>query len=266
MDSLDLCRTIQDSMGKLFVCTELGKYHRVRTPYLYPDGDNIDLFCQAQDDMILVTDLAETTGWLYMQSLSSRRSPKQNHLIQDTCITHGVELYQGMLQARCREGDDLAAVITRVSQAALRVSDLWFTFRLRTTDYSAKNEVAEYLSEHHIDYTPSHNLAGRSNHNWQVDFYVRTKERSSLVYVLSTGNRSAASHVTNDVVAAWHDLRPWTVGPEALHFISLFDDTIDVWADKEFVRAEQLSTLAFWSNPDKFLNILSSPMNGIAGV
>ena len=32
-----------------------------------------------------------------------------------------------MLQATCRAGDELAATVIRVAQAALRVSDLWFT-------------------------------------------------------------------------------------------------------------------------------------------
>lgn len=266
MNSIELCRTIQNAMGNLFDCTELGEYLRIRTPYLYPDGDNIDLFCQDQGDGLVVTDLAESTGWLYMQSLSTRRSPKQNRLIQDTCMTHGVEFHRGMLQARCRLDDDMAAVIIRVAQAALRVSDLWFTFRLRSLDYPVSNEVAEYLDEKQVDYIRSPRLVGRSNSTWQVDFRVRTNERSSLVYVLSTGNRSAASRITDHVVAAWFDLNQLTVGQEALHFVSLFDDTIDVWADEDFARTEPLSTVALWSNPDNLLNILSNHLNGVSKV
>ena len=134
-------RAIQDEIGALFTCTEHGDYCRIRTPYLYPDGDNIDLFCAVDGDMITVTDLAETTGWLWMQSQSLRRSPKQNRLIEDTCVTHGVEFYRGMLQARCQPGDSLTEVVTRVAQAALRVSDLWFTFRTNAVE-SITDEVA----------------------------------------------------------------------------------------------------------------------------
>ena len=36
-----------------------------------------------------------------MQSPATRRSPNQSRLISDACITHGVEFYRGMLQARC---------------------------------------------------------------------------------------------------------------------------------------------------------------------
>ena len=133
---------LQREIGALFTCSKHGENQRIRTPYLYPDGDNIDLFCKVVDDVVTVSDLAETTGWLRMQSLAMRRSPKQRRLIDDTCVTHGIEFYRGMLQARCRRGDELASVVTRVAQAALRVSDLWFTFRAQAvqsiTDESSR--------------------------------------------------------------------------------------------------------------------------------
>ena len=117
---------LQQGLGALFNCSDQGDFVRIRTPYLYPDGDNIDVFCKPDGDVVRVTDLAETTGWLRLQSASPRRSPRQKHLIEDACVTHGVEFDRGMLQARCRSSDELAQVVTRVAQAALRVSDLWF--------------------------------------------------------------------------------------------------------------------------------------------
>ena len=257
MDSSDICKALQDTMGELFVCSEQGEYLQVRTPYLYPDGDNIDLFCELANDTITVSDLSETTGWLRMQSRSSRRSPNQNRLIEDACVTHGVEFYRGMLQARCRPGDDLAAVFTRVAQAALRVSDLSFTFRYQSGE-SMVGEVAEYLTECGLQYERSKRLAGRSSRVWSTDFHVRAVERSSLVYVLNTGSRAAANRITDHVVAAWYDLNHHAVGPESLQFVSLFDDTSDVWEDEDFRRVEDLSTVTRWSRPDEFISILSS--------
>ena len=113
---------LQGTLGASFTCSEHGDYQRIRTPYLYPDGDNIDLFCKIEGDTLTVSDLAETTGRLRTQSAVLRRSPKQTQLIEDACVPHGIEFYRGMLQARCRPGDELAQVVTRVAQAALRVS------------------------------------------------------------------------------------------------------------------------------------------------
>ncbi|MBA2590996.1 MAG: DUF1828 domain-containing protein [Pseudomonadota bacterium] len=249
------CEALTADLGELFTCTEQGVYQRIRTPYLYPDGDNIDLFCKPEGDVMTVTDLAETTRWLRMQSVSPRRSPRQRQLIEDICLTHGVEFYRGMLQARSRRGDSLAAVVTRVAQTALRVSDLWFTFRTRAVE-SITDEVADYLTERQLPFDRSEKLAGRSGRTWSVDFHVRTPARSSLVYVLSTGNRSAAHSVAEHVLAAWYDLNHLAAGPEALCFVSLFDDTVDVWAGEDFRLVEGLSTVTRWSRPDEFAIVL----------
>ena len=97
MDNSRICQDLMQGIGSLFVCSEHGEYQRIRTPYLYPEGDNIDLLCRIVDDVITVTDLAETTGWLRMQSPALRRSPKQRRLIEDACVTPGIEFYRGML-------------------------------------------------------------------------------------------------------------------------------------------------------------------------
>ncbi len=257
MTSSNICQTLQDGLGALFVCVDQGDYCRVRTPFLYPDGDNIDLFCRVDGNTTTITDLAETTGWLRMQSLSTRRSPNQNRLIEDVCQTHGVEFYRGMLQARCHPDDDLSNVLTRVAQAALRVSDLWFTLRHQAAGQSVAGEVAEYLTERRLQYEPAKRLAGRSQQVWYVDFHVRADRRSSLVKVLNTGSRAAAHRITDHVVATWYDLNHHAVGPEGLQFVSLFDDTIDVWSDEDFRRVEDLSKIARWSRPDEFISILT---------
>lgn len=175
MTGSDIGAAIGNEMGVLFTVDEQRDYYRIRTPYLYPDGDNIDLFCEWNGDTITVSDLAETTGWLRMQSIAAHRSPNQNRLIADACITHNVEFYRGMLQARWRPGDDLAGVCNRVAQAALRVSDLWFTLRYRagSATLSVVSEVEEYLAERRLDYERARKLAGRSQQVWNVDLYVR---------------------------------------------------------------------------------------------
>ena len=126
MDVIRLCTELRKGIGPLFTCSELEEHVRIRTPFLFPDGDLIDLFCKVDGDVITVSDLADITGWLRMRSESTRRSPKQNRLIEEICMTHSVEFYRGMLRARCRSADELADVVIRVAQAALRVSDLVF--------------------------------------------------------------------------------------------------------------------------------------------
>ncbi len=258
MNNTNICLDFKDGLPELFSCMHHGEYIRIRTPYLYPNGDNIDIFCKRQEgDVVLVTELGETTRWLRMQTISPRKSPKQRALIADVCQTHGVEFYRGMLIARCRQNDKLSAVIMRVAQAALRVSDLWFTFRVRAVE-SVTDEVADFLIEKELPFERGEKLVGRSGRCWTPDFHIRTIQRSSLVYVLSTCSRSAAKGVVNQVHTAFYDLNQFAAGPEAMKFISLYDDTMDIWSEEDFKLTEQLSTVARWSQPEEFVNILQA--------
>ena len=262
MSDGNICSEIQEAFGSQFVCSRQGDYERIRTPYLYPDGEYIDLYCDTRSNAVTVTDLAETTRWLWMQSASQRRSLKQNQLIEDTCKTHGIEFRQGMLQARCKPGEPLAEVVTRVAQAALRVSDLWFTFRASIGE-SITDEVADCLTQNDFQYERAKKMGGRSGSSWTVDFYISASQSNSsetqcdsLINVLSTGSRSAARRVREHVVTMWYDLSHLTDGPERMDFISLFDDTSDIWEDKDFRLLESLSRVAYWSRPDEFTRLI----------
>jgi hypothetical protein len=257
MSQIDICEEFANGLTALFVCEQHGDYQRIRTPYLYPDGDIIDVFCKPQGDVTVVSDLGETARWLRMQSTSPKRSPKQRALIEDVCETHGIEFYKGTLTARCHASESLTAVAFRVAQAALRVSDLWFTFRTRSVE-SVTDEVADFLTERRLNFERGEKLAGRSGRIWTPDFHVRATERSSLVYVLSTGSRSAARTVVHQVHTAFFDLNHLAVGPEALRFVSLFDDSADVWSEEDFRLAEQLSAVTRWSRPDDLAEALQA--------
>ena len=250
-----VCDVIAHNLGALFACSEVNGYTRVRTPFLYPDGDVIDLFVSEQNNTFTITDLGETTRWLRMQSLVPRRSQRQQKLLEDACLTHGLEFYRGMLQARARSDKDLATVAMRVAQGVLRVSDLWFTMRTRSVE-SVTDEVELFLSEKKIPFERLQQLAGRSGRVWRPDFHTRTPNRSSLVYVLSTGSRAAARNVAEHVLAAWYDLNHLKVGPEGVQFVSLFDDTTDVWSAEDFNLVRDLSQISRWSQPEEFADLL----------
>ena len=253
----ELCQKLHAQIGALFTCEIREERLRVRTPYLYPDGDAIDLYFREQEGLISISDLGETTRWLHMQSTSLRRSPKQKALIEDICQTHGVEFYKGVLVARCRQESDLAATSLRVAQAALRVSDLWFTFRNRLVQ-SLADDVADLFTERQIPFERGEKLVGRSGKVWMPDFHVRTLRRSSIVCVLDTGNKSMARNLVSQVYTTYADLNHLAAGQEALKFVSLFDDTTDVWEDADFKLVEQVSEIARWSAPDAFVAFLEA--------
>lgn len=253
------CQTIAQNLGSLFTCREeRSGFTRIRTPYLYPDGDVIDLYFKFSQGRPLITDLGETKRWLMSQTTSEFLSKKQGQALQDILLTHDVEEYRGALVVRVGEMEGLAAAITRLAQAAIAVSNLWFLSRTRLVS-TLEDEVAELLSEHRIQFQANEKLSGRSGRNWRIDFHTFHPDHSSLVQVLSTGSKAAANTKANNVVAAWVDLMQLKFGTQPLRFISLFDDTVDVWQTETIRQLEELSDIAYWSDSERLIEMLTTP-------
>lgn len=142
MNSSETDKTLIRDIAALFSCAPQGDYFRIRTPFLYPDCDVIDLFCKPEGDFTVVSDLGETTGWLWMNAVSEPRTANQNKLIEEACCSHGVQFRGDEIFAKCRSDDSLADAVVRVAQACIRVSDLLLTFRA-LDETLVKDEVLE---------------------------------------------------------------------------------------------------------------------------
>ena len=285
MNCDELCSAIGESLPSVFECSPAPrKGVRVRTPLMYPDGGMVDVFVVEQSGCCYVTDFGETLGWLRMQSTSARRSPKQTRLVEDTCQTLGVKLHRGQLVLRTNGADGLGEAVLRLAQAAVRVSDLWFTFRTRTVgkvagetiagkvedfDWQARSfrhdvravgtvasKVADWLVEKEIYFDRDVIQTGRSGQNWTIDYQTRTEDRTALIFLLSVGSREAARRRTEHVLAGCIDLNHPKVSRPHLAFVSLFNDTEDVWRKEDFSLVGQHSEVARWSRPDEFEQLL----------
>jgi hypothetical protein len=251
---------LSEGLGPLFGCSQMKDLIRIRTPFLYPDGDVIDLFVKPYalegGSIGTVTDLGETLRWLNSNTIATKRSPKQNLLIADITQMHGVQFFKGMLNLRFSRLEELAEAVTHLGQAAVRVSDLIFTTRMRSVE-SVTDEVADLLSARHLPYERNAKIVGRSGNVWKMSFHVSAPEKASYVNVLATGSQSAARQMAKNAVAIWHDLSGYKIsGP--IGFISLIDDSSDVWSPEDLNLIESISEVARWSEPDSLLQLLEA--------
>ncbi len=245
------CQLISETIGQLYTCSEVNGFVRIRTPYLYPDGDVIDLFYKPETHTL--TDLGETLRWLDMQSWNRSLSKKQEWFLQDIQLTFGVENYDGMLMVR--EQGNFAEAMTRLAEAAIAVSNLWLLNRTRLAD-TLNDEIAELLDKYEIPYKRDIRLVGRSKRSWQIDFRTRHPRRSALIEVLSTGSRGAANSKVNNTVAAWVDLNHFQMTTEPFSFISLFDDSLDVWSNSHISQLAEFSEICYVSKPEELIEKL----------
>lgn len=246
---MDLCKEIASKLQGSFECTDLDGRIRVRTPFVYPDGDVLDVFIKPQGDSVTITDLGETVRWLRSVTLSAKRSPKQQRLLHEVCKTHNVAFERGILKVTSTQ-ESVADALVRLSQAALSVSDLWFTFRSRTVS-SAADDVSDFFEEREISFHRSPKVVGVSGREHRLDFSTQTPGSEKLLCLLSTGSRASVKGLVEHVVATFYDLREWPL-TEGRGLISLFDDTIDIWSPEDFKQLDGLSSIARWSQQDAF--------------
>ncbi len=258
MNATDVCTIMSPSLPLLFECAPAPKEGvRVRTPLLYPDGGIVDVFVVERNDGYAVTDFGDALGWLSLQSTSSRRTRKQQLLVEDVCQTLRLDLDHGQLIRRGVSLEGISAAVVEVAQAAVRVSDVWFTMRSQSLQTTAE-EVDEWLKERQIDFKARVQKRGRSTRNWTVDFETYVNEQTSLVLLLITGARGAVRRVVERALAGWVDLSHLKESQSALTFVSLFDDSQNVWREEDFGLLEIHSKIARWSRPDELKNILTA--------
>ena len=261
MNVNELCISVGHTLPPLFVCSPAPHEGvRVRTPLLYPDGGVVDVFVLERGNGYTVTDFGDALGWLSLQSISQRRSRRQEVLVQDVCRTLRIELFHDQLILRAVSGDALGEAVLRIAQAAVRVSDLWFTLRSQSLQ-SAEDEVDEWLREKQIPFQRQVTRSGRSARDWTVNFETQTDNRTSMIFLLSTGSRGAVRRITEHVLAGCVDLSHLRISQPSLAFVSLFDDTIDVWRPEDFQLVEEHSEIARWSAPDELEQILTASVH-----
>ncbi|GBF80952.1 hypothetical protein [Aphanothece sacrum] len=93
-------------------------------------------------------------------------------MLKDTLLTFGVEKYKGMLIIKIKKLEEIAAAVTDLAQTALRISDIWFTFRTRDLK-SILDQVSEFLDRQKICFEKNKKFKGRSGRNRKVDFYIK---------------------------------------------------------------------------------------------
>ena len=256
MNLREMSQHVAASVPGLFSCSQAPRGRvRVETPMLYPDGGIVDVFVVERGGVWSVTDFGEASGWLEMKADAEKLSPRQVQMIEDICRTLGVTSRDGYLELRLKAPDEVGEAVVRVAQAVVQVADVSFSFRT-TRPERMNEEVGEWLTSREIRHEREVRLSGRSGQKWTIDYRISANRATSLVSLLTTGSKNAARRQTEHVVAGWVDLRHLRDSESRVEMISLFDDTRDVWKEEHIRLAEQMSQVAFWSQPEQFENMI----------
>ena len=257
MTSTDLCATLQHELPLLFECSPRTRGDvRIRTPFVLPDRDVVDLFASHHDDEYRVSDYGLAVSWLRSQSPSGKLTPPLRSLIDDLLQSLDVRLNRGQLEASCVNARDLPTAVHLVGQAVVRVADVRHAMQGRVIR-SIADDVDDWLRQKEFQVQRRTKHRGM-NELWQVDFEIKAGARTSLAFLLSSGSRAGARDVRHRVYTGFSDLRLNPAGPPHDALISLIDDTADVWTEEDFALLNQVSRLAMWSRPDEVERVLAT--------
>ena len=254
------CQELAKNIGTLFVCSEFKDFIKITTPFIYPDGDVVDLFYRKTDRGFILTDLGETIRWIESQSVNGMRNEKQKELIETIRLTHNLEVKRDMFIVRVDSSADsikLASSILELGQALVRLSDLWILQTGRKTR-TILDSVEDFIKKIKINYEREQPYTGETERNWRPHFYTTVKGNNVLTHVLNTDKKSSAKPILCMVNTQWQDLEKYKIESN-YKFISLIVDTDEgarVWTEGDKKLLSERSQVKKWSDKEDFKEAL----------
>jgi hypothetical protein len=173
--------TTKDALQQRLECAKLveefsvvGKYLRLQTRLLYPDGSNIDVFLSPEPSRLQMSDLGNTMTWLSHLGIRPWQTLRRNEQVDEMLRGLGVELDGGELIPSVLPGEHESIAMIRVAQACTRLADLYLTKRRQVAQF--REDVEEAVSAFDLPYTVDAQLLGRSGERVSVDMLVHGKQ------------------------------------------------------------------------------------------
>jgi hypothetical protein len=210
------CSKIKEIVGDLSLVRECDKVRggaiRISTPFLYPNGDSIDIFLDTKSDVLgqfmLLSDYGQTGMYLHNYQVELDSSKRRSQLVEDIISEFDVKIRDGSLQVRLDrqgEGADISEAIMRLSQACLRVSDLVYHQRMKSL-VIFREEIDRFLKESLLPYKADGKVAGKFGRSVKMDFTVKSNGVTSYLLTMAARTDSALHIQANEVFGRWSSI------------------------------------------------------------
>lgn len=160
----------------------------VTTPFLDRHNDHLQIYVERRrpDSFVLTDD-----GYIIAELKSAgveTRGPRREELLGEILRAHGVHLEDGELQVEA-PATRLGPAAHNLLQAMLSLDDLFVLAQPKVQEIFFE-DVAGFLDEHDVRYTPRVKFAGKSGLDHLVDFVIpRSKGAPERVLQLVTSPR-----------------------------------------------------------------------------
>ena len=265
-----ICSALRSQLGVLFQCEAAGERVQISTPFLMPDGHQVDLYWRETRDGQVISDLGDTYGWLFVNGAYEELTPAQDAAYDAACSAYGVERLGVTLLARIGDGQ-LADAVIRLGQAITMVSHTLdvgqpSTKKVSETEKTAARIVSVIRPLRNIGwrYRRSYKMAGRDNRDWKMDFMVNTPERDAALMALHARKRPGRQRrAIEHVFTLFSDLEPTLMkSPNPIKAIAVIDDTEVSWHDEPIELLTRVSEVVWLSEPDSLVSAIAVRPDG----
>lgn len=260
----NICTIIKSSIPEYFECSgiDIDGFLMVTTPFLYLDGGVVCVYVKEFLDSITLTDMGDLSRWLHSYSMTGYLTEKQELLMRETLNYHKISMSKGMLVLKIGTNDNITEAILSMAQAIARISDINYLIVSKTPN-NFNYDFRNFLDRHNLNYETNKPYTGESGMDRRVDFWVKEKEKISLVYTLSLSKTASINIKSDSVFSKWSDLLYLKKSHEfavnnSINFISLIDDEFIQWPQSNINLLKSVSSVERWTNKNKLIKAFSS--------
>lgn len=247
----EIKQAIEASMPKIFKCSENGKFLELSTPFLYPDGDVVNIFIKTEEKRIVITDAGETFRNLLMYNITTQLTKTRENILNDVLEVYKVNNVQGELWLEVKDTEQIAMGLMRLGQTITRLMDLTYTVRhIPKTNFN--NKVSEFLIKNQIECERDYRIVGGSGEEHKIDFLVKTNRRKKLIKTLSSKDASSANALVSKTFRSWYDISRVDNSQK----LTLLDDENDFWKDEWKAQLTYFSKVINFSDKDGIIEFL----------
>jgi hypothetical protein len=254
------CENLHEFVINLPMVQECGAVRggalRLSTPFVYPNGEHIDVFLEVAQKLYggyRLSDYGRTSHYLRNANSSIEGSAKKKQILQDILAQAGVKLRDGDLtiEIASTELRHISEAMLRLTHACVRISEFSVHHRQRL-DNPFREGVAELLRRRELDFVPDVKVRGRFNNDVKVDFAVYAPKQASFVLLLAPLNEQASHAASNEIFRKWYDL-----AEDNTRRVTVYNAASPVRAEDLKRLNEHSSLISFPRESEQLVSVLS---------
>lgn len=235
---------------------------RMATPFVYPDGSNIDVFLeQRKSDLwnsYVLSDYGQTGAHLYDAQMRLDSSSRRRELVKEICSKFGVTFRDGSFEVELADEYpvDISDAVLRLSQACVRIADFVYHQRLRSQN-PFRDDIEGFFEAADVSFTSDVRVP-LSTHSVKIDFQTTSRSgTSSFVLLVSASTQPGIHKIATDAFAKWFDLDSADYSA-SYKFVSLYDSRNEIpILNADLERLAKYSTvISYPKNEEELAHIL----------